>query len=148
MLDNQSTIDLFFNTNLLNNIRKVKDYVNIHCHAGNIILSMTCELPGYELVWHYPDAITNILSLFLVQHWFHIQYDNQRSDTFVVWNNDDTYRYCRPGGKRLYNLDYKDRDETTLVNEGHQPKTMNIVADRLTRFSQRQINDAKTAQWL
>ena len=34
LLDNQSTVDVFYNANLLRNIRKVEKHMDIHCNAG------------------------------------------------------------------------------------------------------------------
>ena len=76
LLDNQSTIDLFGNKDLLTDIREVDDYVTVHCNAGKNNVNMMGNLPGYGLVWYYPNEIADILSLFLVAQRFHIKYDS------------------------------------------------------------------------
>ena len=47
LLDNQSTVDLFSNKDLLVNIRKVNHHVTVHCNAGNSIVNVMGGLPGY-----------------------------------------------------------------------------------------------------
>ena len=146
LLDNQSTIDLFGNKDLLTDIREVDDYVTVHCNAGKINVYMMGNLPVYSLVWYYPKAIANILSLFLVVQRFHIEYDSRLTGAFLVWTNDDTCRRFNPGPRGLFYADYKCRSETTLVLNDHKPYAVTTVQGNLARLNQRQINEAKTAR--
>jgi hypothetical protein len=63
LLDNQSTVDVFNNGALLNNIRKSKTFMDIHCNAGVTSTNMVGDLPGYGTVWYHPIGIAKILSL-------------------------------------------------------------------------------------
>ena len=72
LIDNQSTIDLFHNKDLLSNIREVNDHVVVHCNVGKVVVNMMGDLPGYGPVWYYPDGIADILSLYVVSLRFHI----------------------------------------------------------------------------
>jgi len=63
VLDNQSTIDVFQNKNLLTNIRDSGKMLKIHCNVGVATTSLVGYLPGYGEVWFYEKGIANILSL-------------------------------------------------------------------------------------
>ena len=84
LIDSQSTVDLFYNPDLLTNITKVDDYIVVHCNAGQVKVNMMGDLPGYGPVWYYADGIANILSLYRVSLRFHVQFDSRGSGNFVV----------------------------------------------------------------
>ena len=63
LLDNQSTIDVFSNRNLLRGIHKINATMNIHCNAGSKQTSEIGVFPGYGRIWYHPTGIANILSL-------------------------------------------------------------------------------------
>ena len=46
LLDSQSTVDLFYNSKLLVNVRKVSYDLSINCNNGRIKTNMMGDLPG------------------------------------------------------------------------------------------------------
>ena len=62
LLDNQSTVNVFYNAGLLRNIREGEAHMDIHCNAGVTSTNMVGDLPGYGTVWYHPKGIANILS--------------------------------------------------------------------------------------
>lgn len=146
LLDNQSTVDVFHNSDLLVNIREVDNFITIHYNAGNVQVHMMGELAGYGLVWYYPDGIANILSLYRASTRFHIEYNSRTTGIFRVWKDNETYRDFRPSSKGLYFSDCENTNESTLINEGEEPKTINTVAENMTKFNARQIRDAEIAR--
>ena len=143
LLDNQSTVDVFHNADLLINIREVDNHITVHCNAGKVQVNMMGELAGYGSVWYYPDGIANILSLYKVSTRFHIEYDSRLTGSFKVWRNNDTFREFRPSNKGLYFSNCDITNETILVNDAAEPKTINTVSENLTKFTTRQIRDAE-----
>jgi hypothetical protein len=94
LLDNQSTVDVFCNGGLLENIRKVNKTMNIKCNAGVTRTSWVGDLPGYGEVWYNKAGIANILSLSKVEDKYRITYDSSKEKQFVVHKDD--------GEKRLF----------------------------------------------
>jgi hypothetical protein len=56
LLDNQSTIDVFYNRALITNIRKSPTKMRIHCNAGVTTTDLVADFAGYGTVWFNPMA--------------------------------------------------------------------------------------------
>ena len=80
LLDNQSTINVFVNRRLLKNIRRIEQYMYIHCTAGVTRTNLVGDLPGYGTVWFHPDGIANILSLSRVKTKYRITFDSDENN--------------------------------------------------------------------
>ena len=85
LLDNQSTVDLFYNALLVVNICQLDVYLDIYCNAGTKRTNMVGDLPGYGTVWFYADGIANILYMFCVVKIFRVTYDSHQENCFIVW---------------------------------------------------------------
>jgi hypothetical protein len=89
LLDNQSTLDLFSNRNLLTNIRRSPTRMRVRCNAGWRSTNMVGDLPGYGTVWYDPRAIANILGVSTLKRKCHVQY-NSLDGKFVVTKPDES----------------------------------------------------------
>ena len=88
LLDNQSTIDVFYNKAILTNIRKVPTKMNIHCNAGISTTNMVGDLAGYGIVWYHKNGIANILSLAKVSREHSVKFDSANGNKFEVKKKD------------------------------------------------------------
>ena len=90
LLDNQSTVDVICNKDLLSNIRTIDNRMRIKCNAGYRITQQVGDLAGYGRVWFDPHGMANILSLHLaVKRNWHVKYDSKQADgAFVVTKPD------------------------------------------------------------
>ena len=102
LLDNQSTIDVFVNCQLLKNIRRIDQYMYIHCTAGVTRTNLVGELPGYGTVWFHPDGIANILSLSRVKTKYWITFDSDENNEFIVHKPDGSTRNFKESNRGLY----------------------------------------------
>ena len=83
-MDNQSTVNVFINGQLLRNIRTVRRKLTIYSTGGKSVTRQVGDLPGFGEVWYHPNGIANILSLALVKKRFQITYDSHSDNTFHV----------------------------------------------------------------
>ena len=86
LLNSGSTVDLFKSAKWLTNITESPLEYNFSTNGGMVHTKLQGTLPGYGVVWHHPDAITNILSLNNVQDKFRVTYDSKKKNSFYVHN--------------------------------------------------------------
>jgi hypothetical protein len=107
LLDNQSTVDVFYNERLLKNIRKADSFMNIHCNVGVTSTNLVGDLPRYGEVWYHPSGIANILSLARVKDRHRVTFDSTNGNQFVIHKNDGTSRKFHKSRRGLYFRDTK-----------------------------------------
>jgi hypothetical protein len=127
LLDSQSTIDLFCNGKLLKNIHRVGTTLYIKCNAGVKTTNLRGELPGYGMVWYYPDGIANILALSRVKDKFRVTFDSALDNEFHVHKPDKVLKF-REATRRLYYFDTANRHEDCTV-------LVTTVEDNKKKFS-------------
>ena len=92
LLDNQSTVDVFFNESLLENICDSVSSLDLHCNAGMATVNKVGDFPGYGTVWFHPGGIANILSLARVKEKNRVTFDSLKGNQFVVHKGDGSYQ--------------------------------------------------------
>ena len=109
LLDNQSTVNVFFNERLLQNIRTVKRKLTIYSTGGKSVTRQVGDLPGFGEVWYHPGGIANILSLALVKKHFRITYDSHSDNTFHVHLGNEKVQSFHESKQGLYYSDMRSR---------------------------------------
>jgi hypothetical protein len=127
LLDNQSIINQILNRNLLDNIRKTKNPITVHCNNGSSCTNLEGDLGGM-IMYHNPYGIGNALSLNSTKAKHRVTYDSWDCDgVFKVHTKDGIVEF-KPSEKGLHYHDTsKDGSnfECMLVNnvrdnfEGH-----------------------------
>jgi hypothetical protein len=103
LLDNQSTVKVFCNKELLVDVKATNRTMVIRCNAGVAQTNMIGRLPGYAgEVWYYPSGIANILSFADVAKHYKVTYDNSTTDVFHVHRPDGTTRDFHKSARGLY----------------------------------------------
>ena len=113
LLDNQSTVHIFFNVAMLVNVRKTFSKLALYTNAGHKIIDEVGEFPGVGTVWVNRDGIANILSFHMVQdtNKFEVDYTSRpnakgiRDRSFHLETTTGIKRKFIPDGRGLYYLD-------------------------------------------
>jgi hypothetical protein len=132
LLDNQSTVDVFHNDELLKNIREGDGHMDIHNNAGVTSTNIIGDLPGYGPVWYHPNGIANILSLSRVKQKCRVTFDSQDGNAFTVHST----RTFQQSNRGLYYMETK-LTGTLLVH---------TVADNKSKYTNRDYSRAVLAR--
>ena len=84
LLDNQATVDIFCNGDLVDNIHDVNQGMTIIGTTGARTTTKRAVLPGYGDVWYDKDNAANILSMGNMKKKYRIIHDSDDGDTFRV----------------------------------------------------------------
>ena len=90
LLDNQATVDIFGNADLLHNIHDTITPLYIRGITGVEVITQQANLPGHGLVWYNPHVSVNILSMAKLKQQYHITYDSNKENAFIVKDDDTT----------------------------------------------------------
>ena len=144
LLDNQSTIDIFCNADLLNNIRKADAKMEIHCTAGVTKTDLIGDLNGYGTVWFHGDGIANILSLSRVQaKGCKVTFSSEDGNQFVVTKVDGSKRIFKQSERGLY---YMETDTTHKA--GNEAIFVTTVEDNISNYTNKDYSQALLARSL
>ena len=108
LLDNQSTVNVFYDKRMLRNIRKVSCWMDIHCNAGKARTDLIGDLPGFGAIWYHKNGIANILSRTKVERMKgveHVSYHTKMGRKFIVTKKDGIEKYFEQSDQGLHFLD-------------------------------------------
>ena len=106
--------------------------MRIQCNARTHVTNLVGDLPGYGPVWFDPRAIANVLSLKLVKEKYHIEYNSNKDEGFVVTKpTGEKFKFIQ-SASGLHYLDTLSHDAdkigaTTLVVNTVKENKMNYT---------------------
>ena len=133
-LDNESTMDLFFNPDLVEDIKKVKRPLRIQSNSREIYVNHKSKIHRYNnMVWFSRIAITNTILLKNLTEQYRVTYDS----------NDHIFIVHREG-KDLSNSYFIMHDSSLHYYEATKKDLvfLNTVSKNNEGFSKRQIKSA------
>jgi hypothetical protein len=137
LLDNRSTVDVFCNSALQEDIHEAATYMTIHCNAGRTSTNLKGTLPGYGYVWFHPEGIANVLSLSRVRDaGYCITYDSTGTNEFIIHKPNGDCRVFKESPTRLF---YSDTTDTGIL-------LINTVAENREHYTDRDYQRAKLAR--
>ena len=139
LLDNQATADVFGNATLLHNIHEVTTPLHIQGITGVQVITQQGTLPGHGAVWYHPHVTVNILSMAKLKQQYHITYDSDKENAFIVREPDTTHtKYIfKESHDGLY---YHDLNSTHLNNT--QQIYITTVTENKQKYSQSDVKRA------
>jgi hypothetical protein len=126
LLDNQLTVNIFCNKDLLKDIKVTSHCMRVRCNASWMVTNRIGRLPGYPgEIWYNPEGVANILSLADAEKYFRVHYISEKEKEFVVEKLDGTTRRFLKTDAGLYCFDTAEHG-TVLIN---------TVADNKSRYT-------------
>jgi hypothetical protein len=141
LLDSQSTVDLFCNPALLENINQGEDVLNLATNAGTLTTNKKATLPGYGDVWYDNTAMTNVFSLANMESKYRVTYDSAKESAFTVHTEKGPLKFTK-GPEKLYYFKPK------IPEEKIQRNMVQTVQENESFYTTREVERAKKARML
>jgi hypothetical protein len=151
LCDNESTVDIFRNKDMLSNIRKTKTPISLKGIDGNSIdVEEEGQLLGYGTVYYHPSVAANVLSFFNIAKRFKsVVYNNQEQDAFIVKRDDDTFLEFVPSKEGLYYYDYRNSIARSMMKPVHSTTMVVESVETIRRnFTKKELKQAEEARRL
>ena len=149
ILDNGSTLSIFANSDMVNNIRKSDTILQLATNAGTRESNQIADVPDYGTVWYDARAIANIFGLSDLKKKYRVTYDSQNGDCFDVHMKGKIIKFkCNKDG--LYEYNVSDDYLTGVADEKKKEisHVIETVKENRSGFSDRQYIRAKAAREL
>ena len=136
ILDSGSSISIFSNGSMLEDIHTVKKGIIMATNAGDMVVDKQGILPGFGPVWYEPRGIANIFGLKDLAKKHRIRYDSSKEDAFLVSFKNGTVIRFSGIGNDLYKYVPKHYKVHTNVS---------TVQEHESYFPARQVESAQKA---
>ena len=84
LLDNQSSVTVFSNKELVENIHATDDTLKLYTNGGTLTTNLKCNIPEWGEAWFAPNGITNIFSYAEMAKRYRITSDSSVEKAFTV----------------------------------------------------------------
>ena len=144
ILDSGSTMSLFYNPELVEDIRDANKEIAISTNAGVQITKNIATVPEFGDVWFDKNAIANIFSLAELSKRHKVTYDSEREDAFIVHTENGAVKF-KKSKKGLYYYEPSDNYKKSVK---HINNMITTVSENEKHYTSRQVERVKTARTL
>jgi hypothetical protein len=149
-LDNGSTLSLFSNPDLVQDIRTSSKTLSLATNAGVKQSNREANVPGFGKVYYDEDAIANIFGFSDLKKKHRITYDSNKKDEFLVHMDNEIIKFeCSPDG--LYQYSVSTGYQKGLKEDQKEDGASNListVAENRKGYTLHQFERAKEARKL
>ena len=92
-VDNQSTLSIFANPELVEGIQKSKSTLEMATNTGTRLTIQEANVPDFGTVWYVEGAIANIFSFEELVEKNRITFDSSVENTFLVHQPDKIIKF-------------------------------------------------------
>ena len=92
-LDNVSTLSLFCNPDMVEDIKKTTKVLELHTNAGKARCNQKASVPAFGEMWFDQNAIANIFAFADLVKKRRISYDSDIEDAFVVHLGNNVVKF-------------------------------------------------------
>ena len=143
LLDSQSTVSVFRNATLLQNIRPAASPLTVYTNGGSQISRLVGDIPNFGEVWFNPQSLANILSLAAVRQRCRVTMDTAGASAIAVHRKDGSVMLFKESPMGLYYFDVN--DPTNSINS---PSAPYLFLHSATGYSPREVEGADRARTL
>ena len=88
ILDNGSSMSIFMNPDLVQNIREEEETLELVTNTGTMLNKKKADVPEFGTVWFDDRAIANIFGLCDLKKKYRVTYDSEIEDAFIVHDKE------------------------------------------------------------
>ena len=140
-LDNGSTLSIFVNPELVEEIRKSKSTLEMATNAGTRLTNQQANLPGFGTIWYDEGAITNTFSFSELVEKHRITFDSSVENTFLVHQPDKIVKFEQILGLYTYRVD---KDYKNSLKKGSS-NLVTKLSENQKGYTDQQYDQAKSA---
>ena len=148
LLDTQSTVSVFKNADILENIETVENKLTLLTNGGKHVSNMMGELRNFGKNWYSPTSLANILSLAEVRKKFRVTMDTSVEPAIVVHRKNGTKMKFSEYKSGLYYYEVPVAKDCKLKSFVIDYCFVTTVAGNKKMFTRREVEGANRARKL
>ena len=145
LIDTHSTVSVFNNPNMLENIRRTNEKLTLVTNEGKHETDMIGTLKNFGTVWYSPTSLANIMSMSEVRKVCRVTMDTKIEPVITVHRKDGTKMKFQEHKNGLYYYDVP-KVNHILDNTFSDYCFVNTVANNKVMFARREVQAAERAR--